>query len=392
MEGNAARFAGFYLLGAVPLAGRSLRRLWGNATYRRHVAHSLTSLRYFRRHLASAMAHRLAEWHRSGRAAERHARFLLRHPAAFYLERWTLGLLPVGGLHRAIVEPAVLWRGLVDFARFLKRFFTSAEFREQWFLGIIEEGEREGMLTAQEAAEIRVHVHDPFIMKYLKCVGAHFATLPLTQIVSVTLGAVLAGVLLARGRSWAEATAVFASIVVLFQVIPISPGSLARGLITTYMVVRDRSLKDYLVALPLSFWKYIGYLAFPLQMTATYPQLARFMAGRWATQAVHIVPVFGEKGALLEHWVFDLFFNVPQMVGLWCKPRIRGLLNGWMGAGLALTVWAFRHWDLSLKTAMGFNLAAIAICVFVLPRILFYPLLRKGGWRGGAPRSKRILR
>jgi hypothetical protein len=64
----------------------------------------------------------------------------------------------------------------------------------------------------------------------------------------------------------------------------------------------------------LSFFKYIGYLAFPIQMAYRYPDLARFMAGHWATGAVHVVPVFGERGALLEHAVFDLFYNYPLTV------------------------------------------------------------------------------
>jgi hypothetical protein len=35
------------------------------------------------------------------------------------------------------------------------------------------------------------------------------------------------------------------------------------------------------------------------------------MAGHWATEAVHVVPVFGERGALLEHKIFNLFYNWP---------------------------------------------------------------------------------
>jgi hypothetical protein len=42
--------------------------------------------------------------------------------------------------------------------------------------------------------------------------------------------------------------------------------------------------------------------------------LARFMAAHWATEAVNIVPVFGEHGALLEHWVFGLFYNWPLTI------------------------------------------------------------------------------
>ena len=77
------------------------------------------------------------------------------------------------------------------------------------------------------------------------------------------------------------------------------------------MVLRERNFKDYNIAVFLGFFKYIGYLAFPIQMTYRYPALARFMAGHWATEAVHVVPVFGERGALLEHKIFNLFYNWP---------------------------------------------------------------------------------
>jgi hypothetical protein len=80
------------------------------------------------------------------------------------------------------------------------------------------------------------------------------------------------------------------------------------------MAIRDRNFNDYNIALFLSYFKYVGYLAFPIQMTYHYPALARFMAGHWATEAVHMVPVFGERGALLEHWVFNLFYNWPLTI------------------------------------------------------------------------------
>jgi hypothetical protein len=100
----------------------------------------------------------------------------------------------------------------------------------------------------------------------------------------------------------------------LFQVVPISPGSLVRGLYVLYLVIRERNFKDYNIAVFLGFFKYIGYLAFPIQMTYRYPALARFMAGHWATEAVHVIPVFGERGALLEHKIFSLFYNWPLTI------------------------------------------------------------------------------
>jgi len=46
-------------------------------------------------------------------------------------------------------------------------------------------------------------------------------------------------------------------------------------------------------------------------MVTHNPALARFLAGRWARRIANVVPIFGERGALLEHAVFDLFFNLP---------------------------------------------------------------------------------
>jgi hypothetical protein len=80
------------------------------------------------------------------------------------------------------------------------------------------------------------------------------------------------------------------------------------------MVIKDKSFKDYNIAVFLGFFKYVGYLAFPIQMTYRYPALARFMAAHWATDAVHIIPVFGERGALLEHWIFCIFYNWPLTI------------------------------------------------------------------------------
>jgi hypothetical protein len=64
-------------------------------------------------------------------------------------------------------------------------------------------------------------------------------------------------------------------------------------------------------------------------MTYHYPALARFMAAHWATGAVHIVPVFGERGALLEHWIFRLFYNWPLTIRrrMRNRARLRSAMN-----------------------------------------------------------------
>ena len=140
----------------------------------------------------------------------------------------------------------------------------------------------------------------------------HVCTLPVTQIVSLAVAVIYIALHPEMPRS--QAYAIGFGILALFQVVPVSPGSLARGLYVVYLVIRERNFKDYNIAVFLGFFKYIGYLAFPIQMAYRYPALARFMAGHWATEAVHIVPVFGESGALLEHSVFNLFYNWPLTI------------------------------------------------------------------------------
>jgi hypothetical protein len=84
-------------------------------------------------------------------------------------------------------------------------------------------------------------------------------------------------------------------------------------------------------------------------MAYRYPDLARFMAGHWATSAVHIVPVFGERGALLEHAVFDLFYNYPLTI----QRRIQRRLE-------ARSQLKARYWHVPLCALAGSALLALS--------------------------------
>lgn len=381
LAAGGLRFGAFYLLGAIPLAGKLVRKIWGKGAFRRHLRRAFSEPPYFKRALRAHVARDLVKWHRSGRVSEKRARSLAAHPLRFLCERFTVGLLPIG-LHRMIMRPRIIWERVAAFFGFLHKFITSFEYREEWFLAEIAAGERDGMLSPEERTHIESIVRDPFIVQYLKCLGVHFATLPVTQVVGLIAGGIWAGWLLAHGHAWSDAVVAFGGTMVFLQVFPISPGSICRGLFVVYLMIRERNWRDYIVAAPLSFVKYIGYLAFPLQMTATYPDLARFMASRWVTNAIHIVPVFGEKGALLEHWVFDLFFNLPQNMG----RHLKGLLSIWLVFGLILTTGLFLGFELSLTGKWGLNLVLALLAVFILPRILYAPLMAKRARRKGRNR------
>ncbi len=305
----------FLLVGCLPFLGRVLRRVWGQKDWREHYVRMLSSLQYCRHAWRARVAEKAIGWHRAGRVDAERAWGLVDHPGRF-LGHCPLSILPAG-LHRFLTD----WRFARDKLAYLCvrpiRLYFNAELREQWLRDMLAEGQKKHMLSAEDEKTILQQLGEPFIQKYLQSLAVHVCTLPVTQVVSVTVALiyVLTHPEMPRVQAWG----VGLGIVALFQVVPISPGSLTRGLYVVCLVVRERNFKDYNIAVFLGFFKYVGYLAFPIQMTYRYPALARFMAAHWATEAVGIVPVFGERGALLEHWVFCLFYNWPLTI----RRRVR---------------------------------------------------------------------
>ncbi len=315
LQGNPFLYALFYIFGLLPFLGTFLRRFFGHAGYRKHFIKELTSLHYFLRASRARIAENLIGWHRKGRVNAQKTAHLAAHPLIYYAHV-PLSFLPAG-LHRFLTDWAYTRKALSNiFVRPFRLYFLAHE-REAWLKDMVSQGTNNGMLSSEEEKRILSRVGEPFIQKYLKSLAVHICTLPVTQIVSLIVAFVY--VRLHPEFTWQQATMYAGLILGLFQITPISPGSLVRGFYVTYLVLREHNFKDYNIAFFLSYFKYIGYLAFPIQMAYRYPELARFMAGHWATSAVHIVPIFGERGALLEHAVFDLFYNYPLTI----RHRIR---------------------------------------------------------------------
>jgi len=300
----------FAFLGLIPFVGRFFRRVWGQSFWRIHYRNILTSGDYFRRALRGKFIEKIIGWHRSGRVADRNALGLTEQMWRC-VYHWPISWLPAG-IHRFITDRQYAKEKL-DFIllRPVRLYFNNA-LREQWLRDMVNEGQDKHLLNDEDAALILSQIKEPYIQKYLKSLAVHVCTLPVTQVVSVIIAIIY--VLMHPEMPRAQSYAIGIGIIALFQVVPISPGSLVRGLYVLYLVIREKNFKDYNIAVFLGFFKYIGYLAFPIQMTYRYPALARFMAGHWATEAVHVVPVFGERGALLEHKIFNLFYNWPLTI------------------------------------------------------------------------------
>ena len=300
----------FALLGLIPLIGRFFRRIWGQPFWRRHYLNMLTSWSYLQKSVRAKFIERIISWHRDDRVNDQKAVNMSKQiwRNAYHLP---LSLLPAG-LHKIMTDWQHAKERLDYYLLRPVRLYFNNDLREQWLRDMVAEGRDKHLLNDDDAAVILSQIKEPYIQKYLKSLAVHVCTLPVTQVVSLIVAVIYVAMHPEMPR--AQAYAIGIGIIALFQVVPISPGSLVRGLYVLYLVIRERNFKDYNIAVFLGFFKYIGYLAFPIQMTYRYPALARFMAGHWATEAVHVVPVFGERGALLEHKMFNLFYNWPLTI------------------------------------------------------------------------------
>jgi hypothetical protein len=300
----------FFLIGLLPILGGVLRKFWCHQKWRAHYINLLTSFEYFRKALNAKVFEMLRRWHRAGRISQQKGQLLAdqRWRILYHLP-FLLLVLPF--FHRILTD----WQFAKEKIHYITvrpvKLYFNGEMRKQWLCDMVSQGQKKHILTDEDAQTILSQLNEPFIDKYLKSLAVHVCTLPITQIVSVAVAFIY---WLMHHKTDPNAWAIGLGIIAFFQVIPISPGSIARGLYVVYMVIKDKNLKDYNIAVALGFLKYVGYLAFPIQMTYRYPALARFMAAHWATDAVHIVPVFGERGALLEHLIFCVFYNWPLTI------------------------------------------------------------------------------
>jgi len=297
----------FLLLGLVPILGRVLRKAWCHAEWRRHYRAMLIEPGYLGRAIRGRMIERTLAWFRAGRiGADRVPRLADSLPAFVFHK--AVSLVTWASLHRFLTDRTWRRQKLSDLFIRPVRLYFNRSLREQWMRDMVSQGRAKHILTEDDAQTILNQLDEPYIQRYLVSLVVHLLTLPVTQVVALIIAGVNWWI---NDLPWNEALKQGGLILLALQVVPISPGSFCRGLYTTLLAIHDRNFKDYNIALFLSYVKYVGYLAFPIQMTYRYPALSRFMAGHWATDASHMVPVFGERGALLEHGVFYLFYNWP---------------------------------------------------------------------------------
>jgi hypothetical protein len=317
---NKNKFVTFwlFLISLLPILGAYFIKFCGNKNWRNHYFKMIFNWKYLAKSIKATGAEKAIVWYRDERIEEDTAT-QIGNSVGKFLKHLPLSIFPIG-IHKFLSNADYFKERLwFLFVRPFRLYFDH-ELRESWLLEMVEEGKKKHILSDEDAQVIESQLNEPYIQKYLKSLAVHILTLPITQIVSVIIAAIY--VLTHPEMPRAQSYGIGLGIIALFQVIPISPGSLARGLYVVYLVIKEKDFKNYNIAVFLGFFKYIGYLAFPIQMTYKYPAMARFMAGHWATGAVNMIPVFGENGALAEHWVFGIFYNKPLTIRRQMSKRV----------------------------------------------------------------------
>ena len=379
-----------HVCACIPFAGAFLRKIKFHTAWRRHYC-AMINPGYFLKALRGNMLERITSWYRSGRVDAQKAELLSHSPLRAF-GTMLLSFLPIG-LYKFLTDWTFAKAQLAFiFLRPVHLYFDPA-LREQWLRDMVSDGLKQNSLTKEDAEEILEQIHEPFIQKYLKSLAVHVCTLPVTQVVSVLVAIiyVIMNPALSTEQAWLRALGIIGA----FQVVPLSPGSLVRGFYVLYLVIRERNFKDYNIAVFLGFFKYIGYLSFPIQMAYRYPTLARFMAVHWATGAVPSVPVFGEKGALLEHSVFCTFYNWPLTIRRRARSRMKRLaqlpVRVWHIALLALAAAFLLH---GIDTAFISRYGIVPGINELWWLIATIGLLNGAGisrWSGGMRISRRII-
>ena len=216
----------FYLMGLIPFYGMSFQRFWGHANWRKHYKMLVMSWDYLKRAFRGRIAEKTIVWHRADRIDSAGALSVAKSGWRF-MGHLALSILPAG-LHRLLTDWEYAKERLNHlFVRPIRLYFNS-ELRKQWLYEMVTDGQKKHILSNEDAEIILSQVDEPFIQKYLKSLAVHICTLPVTQIVSVLVAIIYVAMHPEMPR--AQAWGIGLGIIALFQVVPISPGSLVRGL------------------------------------------------------------------------------------------------------------------------------------------------------------------
>ncbi len=274
-----------YTLGLVPgRAGRFLQRLVGHRAFRNKVKRFVSETEFRRKQIDEYIAQKTSHWIKAGRLT--HGRDLSKRLVIFGLH-WLLALCTPRGMHRWLTDADVRRNSRAQaFLMIVSGRFQRA-YGQHLIHIAIEDWERCGRLSHDEAEVLRDQSDSSKLQEYAQCFGLH---LGLKLFDPLVYPIKIAGIT-------AFVTTGNPLYLLTLLVLPT-----LRTLITlSRMLSRHRDpFTEYGEALIIGAIPTVGSLAFPVQISASCPELSTFLLRDAAARAGRALPIYGGKDSRIE--------------------------------------------------------------------------------------------
>lgn len=291
-----------FWLGLLPgKAGRCLQRLRANHAYRRDVKRFVTQRDERRQRIARATSEAEQRLRCSGRVAPSGGEPMSPWQAAWHT---VLAKLTPVGLHRWLVDPQQRCNSLARISLLLvSRRFQSGYGRLMIRRRIVG-WEKQGRLTAAEAAVLHRQLDCGAIDQYVRGFGLHVGLkLLLPVVLPLKAGGIAAS--LASGNPL--------YFLFMLMLMPV----LRTGVTLWQRFAAGRPWGEFRDALIVGLLPVLGSLAFPVQMYSRVTDLSTFMLRDFAARLGRLLPIYGGKDSRTELAAIKSVNLVAEVMEIW---------------------------------------------------------------------------
>jgi len=312
------------LVSCVPVIGRRAHKFIGSAAYRGHVRRVLLDYPYTWEYLDRARKTSVAGWRRDNRTSDARAERLLRSIPLYLLDRICFWWSPASW-QLFLTDWAYAWRSTKRAFANSYRYIFDLPYRRhvnlEWVRQRTDEDVRHGYVSREEAEVFVSTAGADAMQQYITGIMVTIALLPASEITFVLLAA--AGLASIKDfeslREGLRALGWWALPLGL-MLLTMSPGGVMRFLYCVCQWIRHPRV-SYAAASALALFRAVGYLSFPVQIARTYPQFSGYLLTWSVCHLVNMVPVFGERGGLLNIWATTVLLSWPASARTWRAER-----------------------------------------------------------------------
>jgi hypothetical protein len=304
---GSRRYAPYLILDNLPLVGQPLLRLLGNEGYREHIGRILRNPVYLKEVIEVQKAGDILEWNDGQRITTERAVALANSTPRYLLEKSTLGWQPKS-VHRLATDAQACRKFVDNLVINPFRLCINRKYREGWLLDIIDQQAEKGVVAVEQLKMLREQVGEARMQGFMRDLGIAAGLETASKILYVALAAYA----LSAKDFLPLAVAVLG---------PISPSGIARAAYVLAQltlnlphIVKNKDGKLLLtralgtISAP---WRIVGNVFAPLEMFAYYNDMSLLLCDYYVSKMVNAIPVFGGEGKLLEHWAFQIAYNLP---------------------------------------------------------------------------------